>query len=322
MDSFRADPIVNMMKDRIAILAVALLVLATFSRVPTAEPSRDLWVAILQNEILVPIGGLVDGKWWFTSSPEVDVDTHWALHEALGKHPVEWPPAKRQLPITWQAHLWTGETKIAHLKGPLELDSDSGEIGVRTDLVLPAREKYDAFLLRGVAVAGNVSVRVFSPIDEGSFPRDVLRFLDAPAIKAGRTAIKSASRFGDAGNPWTAVSAQAMTAGSFLVEEMSAVAQRDGSTLYYIEQSKRPLPDCEVHVRATVVKSRSGQLRLTAIEAEPGCDNYVNLSPVAIVERGGASCWVTNQVFEDGVIFTLTAPGIAHTYRKSTCTMK
>ncbi len=48
----------------------------------------------------------------------------------------------------------------------------------------------------------------------------------------------------------------------------------------------------------------------------------MNLSPVAIVERGGASCWVTSQVFEDGVIFTLTAPGIAYAHGRSTCTMK
>ncbi len=257
------------MKKGIATLAVALFVVAALSRVLAAERSRDLWVAVLQNELLVPVGGFVDGAWWFTSSPDVDVDTHRALYEALGKHPVEWPPAKRELPTTWQAHLSTGGTKIAHVKGPLELDDDSGEIGVRTDLVLPLREKYDAFLLRGVAVAGDVSVHLFSPIDEGSFPRDVLRFLDGPAIKAGATAIKSARGSGEAGNPWTAVSDQAMTAGSFLVEEMSSLAQRDGSTLHYIEQSKQPLPDCEVHVRATVVKSRSGQLRLTASRPRP-----------------------------------------------------
>jgi hypothetical protein len=311
------------MKKRIAVLGVALLVLALMPRVHAAESSRDLWVAVLQNELLVPIGALVDGKWWYTPSDDNDPDRRLALLETLGKLPVQWLPAGRPLPTTWQAHLLTGETRPVHLNGPLEEDQDSNEIGVRTDLVLPPRDPSEVFVTHGVGVAGAVSVRLFSGIGEEKRPRDVLRFLDAPASKAERAAIKAHGGSAvENAQAWAALSDQKIAAGSFEVEEMRSIAQRDGSTMYYIEQSKAPLPDCEVHVRATVVKSSSGSLRLTAIQAEPRCDNYVNLKPIAIMERGGAACWITEQALEDGVIFTLTRPGIRYAFAQSSCAMK
>ena len=290
--------------------------------VRAAESSRDLWVAVLEGERLVPIGAFVDGRWWYEPSYDDDRDRRVALLDTLGKLPARWQPAGRPLPATWRAHLSSGETRPVHLHGPLDEDKDTGRIGGRTDLVLPARDQYEVFVTHGVAVAGAVSVRLFSEIEEGKRPRDVLRFLDAPASKAEREAIKAQGRSAaENAQAWAALSDQQIAAGAFQVEDMRSIAQRGGSTMYYVEQSKRPLPDCEIHVRATVVKSRSG-LRLTAIEAEPGCDNYVNLTPIAILERGGAACWITEQVLEDGVIFTVTTPGIRYVFGQSSCAMK
>jgi hypothetical protein len=205
---------------------------------------------------------------------------------------------------------------------PLEQDRDTLS-GVRTDLGLPRRDPSEVVVTHGVAVAGAVSVRLFGEIGEANQPRDVLRFLDAPASKAERAAIKARGQSAVENAPaWAALSDQAIAAGSFRVETMRSVALADSSTMYYVEQSKVPMPDCEVHVRATIVKSTSGRLRLTAIEAEPRCDNYVNLNPIAILERGGAACWITEQELEDGAILTLTRPGIRYVFERSGCAMK
>jgi hypothetical protein len=310
------------MKKQIAVLAVVWLALALTRSGVAAESSRDLWVAVLQNELLVPIGAFVDGNWWYESSPHDDLDRRLALDETLGKLPARWVPAGRPLPVTWQAFLVHGETRLIHLNGPLE-EGNSSTIGAPTDLVPPPHDEFAAFVTHGVAVAGAISVRLFSEIKEGQRPRDVLRFLDVPASKAELAAIKARGKSAiENAQAWAALSDRQIAAGPFAVEHMSSIAQRDGSTMYYIEESKAPLPDCEVHVRATVVKNLSGRLRLTAIEAEPGCDNYVNLNPIAILERGGAACWITEQGLEDGVIFTVTRPGIRYAFAQSTCAMK
>jgi hypothetical protein len=253
----------------------------------------------------MPLGAFVDGKWWF--SP-------------LFENGAQWLPAARPVPATWQAHLLGGETRPVHLTRPM----DSGEMAVPTDLLLPPGDRFDEFGWAGVAVAGAVSVRLFSEIEEEKHPRDVLRFLDAPASKAALAAIKVHGRTSrkESAKAWAALTDQKIVAEPFRVEHMRSIAERNGSTMYYIEQSIAPMPDCEVHVRATVVKSRAGRLRLTAIEAEPDCDNYLNLQPIAILERGGAACWISAWVLEDGVIFTVTRPGIRTDSDQSNCTMK
>jgi hypothetical protein len=282
--------------------------LTLMPRVDAAQPSRDLWVAVLQNDRLVPIGAFVGGTWSYALSEDDAPERRLA--------------AGRPLPATWRAHLSTGGTRPVHLTDPLEQDRDTLS-GVRTDLGLPRGDASEVAVTHGVAVAGAVSVRLFSKVEEANQPRDVLRVLDAPASKAERAAIKARGQSAvENAQAWASLSDQAIAAGSFNVETMRSIALADGSTMYYVEQSKAPLPDCEVHVRATIVKSRSGRLRLTAIEAEPRCDNYVNLNPIAILERSGAACWITEQQLEDGAILTLTRPGIRYVFERSSCDMK
>jgi hypothetical protein len=293
---------------RIAAVALALLVLTLMPGVDAAPSSRDLWVAVLQDDRLVPIGALVDGTWSYALSDDDAPDRRLA--------------AGRPLPATWRAHLSTGGTRPVHVTDPLEQDRDTLS-GVRTDLGLPRGDASEMAVTHGVAVAGAVSVRLFSTIEEANQPRDVLRFLDAPASRAARAAIKARGQSAvENAHAWASLSDQAIAAGSFQVETMRSIALADRSTMYYVEQSKAPLDNCEVHVRAAVTKSASGRLRLTAIEAEPDCDNYVNLNPIAILERGGAACWITEQQLEDGAVLTLTRPGIRYAFERSSCAMK
>ena len=171
-------------------------------------------------------------------------------------------------------------------------------------------------------MAGALRVRLFNTIEEADQPRDVLRFWTR-GIEGERAAIKVQRRIGGRERAGMGLADRsAIAAGSFHVEAMRSIALADGSTMYYVEESKAPLDDCEVHVRATVAKSASGRLRLTAMRLEPRCDNYVNLNPIAILERGAAACWITEQQLEDGAVLTLTMPGIRYAFARSSCAME
>ena len=309
-----------MAERRIPVLVVMLLVAAALSPLHAGPRSGDLWIAVLVDDLLVPVGALVDGVWRVDTSDTGDGEGRGAMYERVGKRPILWPPAGRVLPTTWRAHMAAGRRK-ASVVDPIEEQEDWGHFGVRTDLGLPRRGPADATVTHGVAVAGDVTVRLFTPLAEGSRRESLMRFIDAPAVHAARAAIAIAAAAPSQEVPWRTVSDEAVASSSFHVEESSAVGLRDGSTLFYVEASKVPLDGCEVHVRATVTAPRRGPLRLLAIEGMTGCDNYVNLSPMAVVERGGAVCWVSKEIYEDGFSFLLRAPDLVPT-SVSACTIK
>lgn len=297
---------------RIAILTI-LLAAGTLASVHAAPGARDLWIAVLLDELLVPVGALVDGTWRFDTAGSADTAGHEAMREQVGKRPIRWPSAGRLLPTTWRAHVTRGR-KVAHVAEPIEAHPAWEEhFGVRTDLWLPGARPGDPSTIHGVAVVGDVTVRLFAPLAAGSRREALMRFLDAPAVAAARKAVAIARSAAEAGSPWKTVPDEAVVNGSFEIEESRSIEQADGSTLFYVEASKAPVEGCEVHVRATVTAPRGGDFRLGAIDGTNGCDNYVNLSPIASVERGGAVCWVSREIYEDGFVFLLRSPDIVPT---------
>jgi hypothetical protein len=306
---------------RIRIATVVMLLAAgTLARADGGQGPRDLWIAVLVDELLVPVGALLDGEWRVDVSAGHDANARGVLTERVGKRPIVWPPAGRALPGTWRAHVG-GRRKVARVAEPIEEHQEWGHFGVRTDLWLPRARPGDPTRIHGVAVAGDVTVRRFRPLAEGPRLQALMGVLDAPATLAARQALRLARAEAAADSPWKAVAEDTVVGGSFHVEDSRAVDLRDGSTLFYLETSKVPVDGCEVHVRATFGAPRGGDIRVTAVEGLAGCDNYVNLSPLAVVERGGVVCWVSEERSEDGSIFVLRAPDIVPT-GKSRCAIK
>lgn len=291
------------MKPPATAFAVAIC-LASVPVVRGAEPSRDLWIAVLQDDLLVPMGWLVNGRWGFLD--KYDDAQREDLYDAEGKLPARWLD-DRPLPATWRAYLRSGTTKLVHVVGPLLHNRfDEEQRVVRTDSGLLDEDggghRY------GTAIVGAVGVRFFREAPEADQP-EVVSFLATRAAQEVRKAIKRAGvSSAENAEGWAGLSDEAIDRGSFYVERMVRTTQRDGSVISYIELLKEPMDDCTVHVRATVSKSKAGALRLIEMTADTACDNYVGFEPLAILERDGVSCWLTTVLYEDGVEYVLAQP--------------
>src|SRR5262249_25771315 len=79
-----------------------------------AAQSSNLWVGVLQDDLLVPVGALVKGKWWHQDG--ADDEQRRALYESLGKRPAQWLPLRAPLPKVWQARLFASPAMTQTLR--------------------------------------------------------------------------------------------------------------------------------------------------------------------------------------------------------------
>jgi len=287
-------------------LATAFVVVACLAIAPAvsgAAPSRDLWIGVLQDDLLVPVAWLVNGRWAFVDSD--DDSQREELYYAEGKLPAQWLGG-RALPSTWRAYLRNDPSKLVHVIGPLGHNRyDDEQRVVRTDSgLLDVGGGGNAY---GVAIVGSVGVRFFREAPE-SDRQEVVRFLATRAAQEARAAIeRHASSSAEDAQRWAALTDEAIDGGSFEVERMVAATERDGSVITYIEQIKYLMDDGMVHVRATVSKPKSRALRLMEIQADTSGGNYSGFEPLAILERDGISCWLT-MVLNEGSDYVLGQP--------------
>lgn len=271
----------------------------------SAAASPNLWVGVLQDDMLVPVGALVRGKWWHQD--KFDDDQRQVLYQSLGKHPAQWLPMRAPLPRVWQARFFKSPTvaRTLHIVGGLRPHRRADEqYGVGVDLSLPAATPTDAvFSRKGVAWVGDVSVRFFEPVPQAQH---------AALVAAADTEIQRAA-------PGSA---------RMVVERALSSARSDGTTFYFIEGASRFEPKdgraaCDFHPNATLLKDASGRLRVVDVSAVAACDgSVVSFEPLAVLDRGGSSCWLTAVLpgnVVDGVEYELAMPG--HTGRFD-CTLK
>lgn len=57
------------------------------------------------------------------------------------------------------------------------------------------------------------------------------------------------------------------------------------------------------------MQDRAGVWKVLDVQVHPFCDLYVSHKPLAVLERGGARCWLTQRLYEDGVDYALTKSG-------------
>jgi hypothetical protein len=290
--------------------------------VAAKRSGRDIWLGVLQSDLaLEPAFALVDGKWWADTDEDTDENRNarqrFEIVDRIGTIPPQWLPPGRPLPTIWQAHLFNGHTNTTQLSRAFR-SSEFDHLVVDTDLRAPAAlgapRAYPVLEYKGVAVAGSVEVNLFTAASRDK-RQNVVRFLSGPILNAERTAIaKAASSSTEDALLWARVTKRMMAAGRFRPETVISSTLRDGSVVYYVEGAKSysgppPESDCQVRISATVTQDRAGTLTVRTLWAQPVCDNYVSYEPLAIVERGGATCWLTVREYEDGYDYILTKPG-------------
>ena len=286
-----------------ASVVAAVLAAGSIGRAAAPAPTRDLWIGVLQDDLLVPIASLVKGRWTFLDSN--DDSQRRELYYAEGKLPARWVDS-RVLPRTWRAHLRNGDPKPVHVIGPLVHNPyDDEQRAVRTDSGLT--DTGGGGNLFGIAIVGAVGVRLFREAPGADRPA-VAEFMAGRAAQEARAAVKrrSASTAEDA-SVWAELSDAQVDSGSFEVERMLSATLGDGSVVSYLEELKYLAPDREVHVRATVLIPRSGRPRLVEITADTASGNNSAFEPLAILERDGVSCWLT-AVLNEGESYVLGQP--------------
>jgi hypothetical protein len=163
-----------------AMLGLAALLLSLiFDAAP--QKARDqhasvLWIAAIENEHLIPIAALIDGRWW---SMKVESDQRHALTTA----------AVGGLPSEWRAHFFNGAVTTLHVSAN---DWSIGAYGhptpleTKPPLPVPARDE-SAFLQRGIAISGDATITLFQEMNEDATP-DFGPVLARPPIEAARAA--------------------------------------------------------------------------------------------------------------------------------------
>ena len=296
----------------LALVAAILLVPAIGSPLAAAAP-QNLWLGVVQPDFTVePVAALVDGKWRYDT--EEDTSQREAMTRTIGAVPAQWLPPGQPLPTTWHAHLFNGHTITLHTAGPLHLTGDPDHLAVRSDRSTPDPGAIDPEMPnRGVALVGDAALHVFTKLPAGK-RREILHVIDRDVLKAERSAFAHFTSESHADAASIAAVTDRMIADAPLeVERAESSLEHDGSIVYYIEGRKqyRTQMECQPQTRvsAAIRQDPSGGFHPIEVSAVPTCDLYISNAPLAILERGGAACWLVTRRSEDAVEYVLMKPG-------------
>jgi hypothetical protein len=297
------------------VLAGAGAVLPILRAAAAPTPSRDLWVGVLQHSILVPAAALVSGSWWYETN---DGSSANLLTERVGRMPARWLPTGR-LPTSWQAYQFNGGARWLRTVGSLFKRDAADTFGIHTDLPVVSLSAGDwEEQATGVAIAGAATVRLFKPVD-GSHA-ELWRFAAAAIVAAQRASIKEYLQTPDGPDMAKLLPSPAdPISGIKPLEDTHLVSSRlsDGADIYFLDgmntiSEKAGDLTCFLRVNVAVRRDPSGTLSMVGASAWPWCQEIeVTYRPLAILERGGVSCWLTELQFEDGVEYRLTKPAHA-----------
>jgi hypothetical protein len=299
-----------------ALVVASLLTVGPIAHTGAPAPTRDLWIGVLQHEVLVPAAALVSGRWWYFTNDGDDANR---LVEYVGTTPARWLPPNR-LPVSWRAILFNGRTAWLRTLGPLfKRDSAGDEFGVHTDLPVrgssPSEWEEE---VTGVAIAGAANVRRFKPV-AGSHS-ELWRFAAAAIVAAQRVSIKEYLQTPEGADHAKLLPSPADPISVTTPLEDTHIASSrlgDGADVYVIDgmnviREKAAELTCFLRVNVAVRRDPSGTLSMVSASAWPHCQEIeVTYRPLAILERGGVSCWLTELQFEDGVEYRLTKPAHA-----------
>lgn len=318
---------------RARLTRVALLAVIASARLIAQPTDRDIWVGVLMQEMpvdddghtpdeptteaelaMLPVAALVGGTWRLGRGDQGEV------HVGTSGSPVYWEPAELLLPLGWMAWLADGPRVPFEYSTPLRRVSLSDSLGVGTGMPTSAPLSYEAVM--GVAVSGDVEVRMFSDVVGST--RDVLpealrRALLAEervALRSTQVALTSTTEGCD--HTWTKAvkrfSAERLPTLPYEVTHHRVATRSNGARTIVFHGDKclaSSNGDCAVLTsEAAIEVGPNARTSLLYAHANVICNDLsMTYVPIAILERDGRTCWLSENQYEDGSVYTFTGAG-------------
>ncbi len=265
-----------------------------------------VWVgAVLRDGTLLPFAQWLDDSGW----------RRWPFFDrllpaprTLADAPAGWLPTGMMPPTRWIASFAEGRRAVVQLRPTVQVHDLLQTLVLETDapVAAPHPGVSWAALDTGLAVAGDARLRPFREVPQAELT-GVLRFANAAMSQAEAGSLSADVR--------ALINEEMRRRVPTEIETAVATATADGRREFYVEgmRTYADYPgECKPLVRlAIAVEERGSVMRLvdSGAAATDTCGHYVAHVPLAVLERGAARCWVVRRVYEDGVDYTLTAPG-------------
>jgi hypothetical protein len=191
-----------------------------------------------------------------------------------------------------------------HVSGTFE------HLAVTTDLKLPRLENDDSEP-RGIAFAGDVELRLFADVLEER-RGELCRFLAPSMLSAERAEIITRASKGQPSDAEAKLLSSRLASATLAIQTARTATHRGGS-VYLIEGWKQigAGDGCTgMWTGAAARRDRAGALHVLGAWSYLVCDElHVDHKPLALLERGGTSCWLTAYIYEDGIEYVMSRPG-------------
>lgn len=296
--------------------------LAVLDNARVAGQPRDLWIGVVRytdpygqdfatravdsSTSIEPVGALVRGRWWHLATWDSRLEAD--LAQTIGKVPAQWLPIGTELPGQWQGRIFGRADVALRAGGPLFAARDDYELAVRTDYILPRADYGDGDGdAKGVAVAGDVRVNLFVELPTNEHG-ELTRFLAKNMLAAERAQLVNQGV-----DAYFDVKDLARQTASTPLRNVSVRAATQGGTrVYFLEGSKLLRTRDSVVSLVTGAAARRDRGALRALGAWSYLDTSdlgLGTTPLAVVERSGAACWLIGHIREGGVKYVLIRPG-------------
>jgi len=316
---------------------VAVIALCTVVPLLAQSGGRDLWLGVLTYDsapdgsvvsgaaaVLVPVATLAGGTWH--GEPEADADTQRRLHDTYGRVPPLWMPIGRELPRAWRGWLTGGRVAPFEIRGPLRARELFAAHGVDTSLRPPRPGPDDHGRdVVGVAVSGELGVRLFVEEQKGLDPpppeplRRAMIDVELRELAATAAAAMAEAWYRKA---LEKISPEFIAERPYDYTRLRTASQSDGTRVVVFEGNKSlgTSEGCtNMHSGAAMAQSPAGEATVLGAWTYVVCNElHVDHRPLAIIERGGRSCWVSEYQYEDGVRYVLLPPGVVDDVRTPT----
>lgn len=307
--------------------AAAMLLCASIALAGQPAP-KNLWVGVLtytgaaSGEVasnsggdFEPVGALVDGTWHFEREGDPDQGR---LAATYGRTPPQWLPVGRVLPRAWRAWLTDGRTTTFELTGPFRPAGVWDTERVAVSIALPAGRAH-AEAIAGVAVAGDARVHPFVPFsddvdaDHNDTPPEVLhRAMVNVEMRELVVSLPQNHSREESRRLLSAVTLTSLARARYGHTKLRKVTTPDGTFFTVFEGSKGfGAPNgCGLHSGGAMAETPAGHAVVLGAWSYLNCNELVvDHIPLAVIARGGLSCWLFKYQYEDGARLVLRPPG-------------
>jgi len=274
----------------------------------SSQRTAPVWYAAVADDgTVTPFGVVVNGGLWTGWPDQISQVDELPTLIAI---PTEWKPPGVELPRKWRAHLVDGRHQTLTPQRVVRGYVD--DIGLSSDLANPVRPQdgtRGGYSIIGVATNGPDPIDVFRPVSK-RLASQVLSRLEPVLVARESEAIEVARKRAEAeGYVLRVPTPQVRKRMKIEVETLRAAVDPHRTTWVYLEGQKVYEPNSVnlvVRLAALLALPPGGSLDVKWTGVYVPLDLlHVAAIPLAIVEVEGRTCWIVQQVFEDGREYVL-----------------